>query len=57
MTVKELIQQLLSSTSNLNATVYMSKMIDDIDVKPYYIKDISNEGTNDGVFIWIGEEK
>lgn len=58
MTVRDLIQKLLLEMPSLDARVYIGKNVDDLDVDSYEIVSVSNEGTNDGVFIklkdWAG---
>ena len=53
MTVRELVQTLLLEAPDLDAEIYISKKLDDIESKSYNIVSISNEGSNDGVFIEI----
>ena len=53
MTVRDFIQKILLSAPDLEATIYVSKMIDDIEAKSYDIINISNGGSNDSVNIWL----
>ena len=53
MTVRELVQTLLLEAPDLDADIYISKKLDDIESKNYNIVSISNEGTSDAVFIKI----
>ena len=53
MTVRELIQQVLLESPNLDATVYIQKWIDEVEVKDYDLVKITNGGTNDAVFVEV----
>ena len=53
MNIRELIQTLILESPDLDATIYISKKLDDIESKSYSIVNISSKGSNDGVFIEI----
>ena len=53
MTVRDLVQTILLESPDLDATVYVSKQIDEIEVKSYEIENISSEGSNDSLVITI----
>jgi hypothetical protein len=53
MTVRDLVQTILLESPDLDATVYIGKQINEIEVKSYEIKNISNEGSNDSLVITI----
>ena len=55
MTAREFIQKLIEECPNLDrTTIYIQKFVDkEPDPKDYVIKDISNGGTNDAIFIEI----
>ena len=53
MTVRDLIQTILFESPDLDATVYIGKQIDEIEVKSYEIENISSEGSNDSLVITI----
>lgn len=51
MTVRELIQQLLLNSPDLDSTVYITKKLTETLCKGYNITSISNRGANDAIFI------
>ena len=51
MTVREFIQEILIETPSLDAEVYISKPINDIESDSYIVDSISSEGSNDGIVI------
>ena len=53
MTVRDLIQAILLESPDLDAAVYISKQIDEFEVKSYEIENISNKGSNDSLVITI----
>lgn len=53
MTVREMIQLLLSNSPKLDADVYISKPIDEIESKSYSITAIDSYGSNDSIYIEI----
>lgn len=53
MTVRDLVQAILLESPDLDATVYIGKQINEIEVKSYEIENISNEGSNDSLIITI----
>ena len=53
MTVRDLVQTILLKSPDLDATVYVGKQIDEIEVKSYEIENISSEGSNDSLVITI----
>lgn len=53
MTVRELIQTILSESPRLDADVYISKSLDDIECKSYVFEQITSEGSNDSIVIKI----
>jgi len=53
MTVRELIQKLIMESPDLDSTVYISKQLDEIEVKSYTIENISDDGCNDSITIMI----
>lgn len=53
MTVRDLVQAILLESPDLDATVYIGKQIDEIEVKSYEIENISSEGSNDSLVITI----
>lgn len=53
MTVRDLVQTILLESPDLDATVYVGKQIDEIEVKSYEIENISSEGSNDSLVITI----
>ena len=55
MTVRDLISTLIKESPNLDAEVYIEKQIDTIEDQGYEIKEISNGGTNNAIFIRIGK--
>ena len=55
MTVRELIQTLILESPDLDAEVYVEQPIDEIEVQSYEINKITNGGSNDGLFIEIGD--
>ena len=55
MTVRDLLKKIIEESPNLDATVYISKQLDPIEVKSYIIEDISDEGSNCSVTIMIND--
>lgn len=53
MTVRDLVQTILLESPDLDATVYIGKQINEVEVKSYEIENISNEGSNDSLVITI----
>ena len=53
MTVRDLVQAILLESPDLDATVYIGKQINEVEVKSYEIENISNEGSNDSLVITI----
>lgn len=53
MTVRELIQQILSEAPDLDADVYINETLDFIDVREYEITHINSYGANDGLTLEI----
>ena len=53
MTVRDLILKLIEESPDLDADVYIEKQIDAFECQSYEIKEISNEGANDAIFIKI----
>lgn len=52
MTVRELVQKILEEAPDLDADVYISKAINEIESKSYKIKSIEEAG-NDGLYIQL----
>ena len=53
MTVRDLVQAILLESPDLDATVYIGKHINEIEIKSYEIENISSEGSNDSLDITI----
>ena len=53
MTVRELIQQILSETPDLDANVYINEILDFVDVREYNITRIDSYGANDSLTLEI----
>ena len=53
MTVRDLVQAILLESPDLDATVYIGKQINEVEIKSYEIENISNEGSNDSLVITI----
>lgn len=51
MTVRDLIQAILTEAPDLNADVYIGMQLNDIDYESYTIESISSEGSNDSISI------
>lgn len=57
MTVREMIQLLLLNSPNLDADVYISKPINEVESKSYSITSIDSHGNNDSIDIEIEDSK
>jgi len=53
MTVRELIQTILSESPCLDADVYINKSLDNIECKSYVFEQITSNGNNDSIVIKI----
>ena len=53
MTVRELIQQILSEAPDLDANVYINETLSFVDVCEYKITRIDSYGANDSLFLEI----
>lgn len=51
MTVRDLIQAILTEAPDLDADVYIGMQLNDIDYESYTIESISSEGSNDSISI------
>ena len=57
MTVREFVQTILLEAPSLDAEMYVSKEIDDIECKSYTIIGIDSGGSNDGLKIYLEDYK
>lgn len=57
MTVREFVQTILLEAPDLDAEIYVSKPIDDIESKSYTITEIDSEGNNDSLIIYLEDYK
>lgn len=57
MTVRNLVQQIILNTPDMDAEVYINLFKDEDDIEPsgYEITSISDELSNDGLFIRINQ--
>jgi hypothetical protein len=53
MTVREFVQTILLEAPDLDAEIYVSKPIDDIESKSYTITEIDSKGNNDSLIIYL----
>ena len=53
MTARELIQKIIDECPDIDVDIYIYKPIDEYETKSYVITDITNGGSNDGIFIVI----
>lgn len=53
MTVRDFIQTILTEAPDLDADIYISRQIDDIERESYRIEEIGSFGSNDSVEILI----
>lgn len=57
MTVREFVQTILLETPSLDAEMYVSKEINDIECKSYTIIGIDSGGNNDSLMIYLEDYK
>lgn len=57
MTVREFVQTILLEAPSLDAEMYVSKEINDIECKSYTIIGIDSEGNNDSLKIYLEDYK
>lgn len=53
MTVREFVQTILLEAPSLDAEMYVSKEINDIESKSYTITEIDSKGNNDSLIIYL----
>lgn len=57
MTVREFVQTILLETPSLDAEMYVSKQIDDVESESYIISKIDSLGNNDSLIIYLKDYK
>lgn len=57
MTVREFVQTILLEAPSLDAEMYVTKPIDDVECESYIISKIDSLGNNDSLIIYLGDYK